>query len=70
MASDNFHHEILDAAGKRFPLESFLLMRREGLTTAECLEALGYHETQLSFQVRAALSVDPDDEAAIRKLMG
>lgn len=65
-----FHEELLSGALKTFPLESFLLMRRSGLSVEECLEALGYQIVDLSFQQRAALSIDPNDRTALKALLG
>lgn len=65
-----FHQELLDGAAEEFPVESFLVMRRAGLSSEESLDALGYNMTQLSFQQRALLAVDPDDEKQIESLLG
>ena len=64
------HQELLDGARDEFPVESFLLMRRTGLTTEECLEALDYKVSDLSFRHRAVLSVDPEDETQLKALLG
>ena len=66
----SFHQELLEVAREEFPVESFLLMRRAGLSTEDCLDALGYHITDLSFQQRAVLAVDPSDEPQIKALLG
>lgn len=65
-----FHQELLDDARQEFPVESFFLMRRSGLSSEDCLEALGYRFTDLSFQQRAVLGVDPHDEEQIQALLG
>ena len=47
------HEELLAGGREEFPIESFLLMRRTGLNIEECLDALGYKVSDLSFQHRA-----------------
>ena len=68
--NDEFHNAILAEAPDRFPVESFSMLRRNGSDVAEALEMLGYRETDLSFQMRAVLSVDVDDTQALRALLG
>lgn len=57
----------LESAGA-FPMDSYLVMRRAGIGRTEALEALGLSERNLSFVQRAALEVDPNDQAALQKL--
>jgi hypothetical protein len=64
------HEELLAGGREEFPVESFLLMRRTGLTIEECLDALGYKVSDLSFQHRAALAVEPNDEEQLKALLG
>ncbi len=64
------HDELLARAQEQFPIESFLVMRRGGLEVGECLDALNYRETDLSFLHRAALHLDPDNEEELRALLG
>ncbi len=70
MENDSYHNEILESAPDRFPVESFLEMRRAGLGTSEAMEMLGVKETDLSFQMRALLTIDPDDRDAVAQLVG
>lgn len=64
------HQELLEEAEPHFPIESFLVMRRAGLSVQECLEALDVRETELSFQQRAVLTLNPEDEDQIKALLG
>lgn len=64
------HQELLSGEREEFPVESFLLMRRTGLTTEECLDALGYKVSDLSFQYRAVLAVEPNDQEQLKALLG